>query len=150
MGFPLLFASHTGKSNAVFLLEVMECPRASLLKDKGIGRNWKGRSWLWFMNGFEIICDRFFCQLCMSERRHLTFSGPWHLPIRSTNKPEFPNDNSSSVAPSFICWRAIVHNENDEDKDVKELFQQLLKPFWASVPVVRMLTGLLPLWLGEM
>ena len=33
MGFPLLFASHTGKSNAEFLLEVTECPRAPLLKD---------------------------------------------------------------------------------------------------------------------
>lgn len=33
MGFLLLFASHTGKSNAVFLLEVMECPRAPLQKD---------------------------------------------------------------------------------------------------------------------
>jgi len=30
-----------------------------------------------------------------------------------------------------------VHNEGDEDQDVKELFQQVFKPFWASVPVVR-------------
>ncbi|XP_068748521.1 mediator of RNA polymerase II transcription subunit 23-like [Montipora capricornis] len=29
----------------------------------------------------------------------------------------------------------IVHNENDEDKDVKEIFQQVFKPFWAAVPV---------------
>ena len=31
----------------------------------------------------------------------------------------------------------IVHNEGDEDQDVKELFQQVFKPFWAAVPVVR-------------
>ncbi|KAJ7387812.1 Mediator of RNA polymerase II transcription subunit 23 [Desmophyllum pertusum] len=29
----------------------------------------------------------------------------------------------------------IVHNENDEDQDIKELFQNVFKPFWASVPV---------------
>ena len=31
----------------------------------------------------------------------------------------------------------IVHNDGDDDKDVKELFQQVFKPFWAGIPVVR-------------
>ena len=31
----------------------------------------------------------------------------------------------------------IVHNDGDDDKDVKELFQQVFKPFWAGAPVVR-------------
>ena len=44
MGFPLLFASRTGKSNAVFLLEVMECPRAPLLKDiRGLEETERGK-----------------------------------------------------------------------------------------------------------
>ena len=30
----------------------------------------------------------------------------------------------------------IVHNEGDEDQDIKELFQNVFKPFWAGVPVV--------------
>ena len=37
----------------------------------------------------------------------------------------------------------IVHNENDEDKDIKELFQQVFKPFWANVPVVSNFLSLL-------
>ena len=30
----------------------------------------------------------------------------------------------------------IVHNEDDEDQDIKDLFQKVFKPFWAAVPVV--------------
>ena len=30
----------------------------------------------------------------------------------------------------------IVHNEDDEDQDIKDLFQKVFKPFWATVPVV--------------
>lgn len=44
-------------------------------------------------------------------------------------------DALGTVAIESVFSGAIVHNENDEDKDVKELFQQVLKPFWASVPV---------------
>lgn len=44
MGFLLLFASRTGKSNAVFLLEVMECSRALLLKDiRGLEETERGQ-----------------------------------------------------------------------------------------------------------
>ncbi|KAK2574606.1 Mediator of RNA polymerase II transcription subunit 23 [Acropora cervicornis] len=44
-------------------------------------------------------------------------------------------DALGTEAIESVFSGAIVHNENDEDKDVKELFQQVLKPFWASVPV---------------
>lgn len=30
----------------------------------------------------------------------------------------------------------LVHNEEDEDRDIKETFQSVFKPFWAGVPVV--------------
>ena len=30
----------------------------------------------------------------------------------------------------------LVHNEEDEDRDIKETFQGVFKPFWAGVPVV--------------
>ena len=30
----------------------------------------------------------------------------------------------------------LVHNEEDEDLDIKETFQSVFKPFWAGVPVV--------------
>ena len=29
-----------------------------------------------------------------------------------------------------------MHNEDDEDQDIKDLFQKVFKPFWAGVPVV--------------
>lgn len=29
----------------------------------------------------------------------------------------------------------IVHNEDDEDQDIKDLFRKVFKPFWAAVPV---------------
>ena len=29
-----------------------------------------------------------------------------------------------------------MHNEDDEDQDIKDLFQNVFKPFWAAVPVV--------------
>ena len=30
----------------------------------------------------------------------------------------------------------LVHNEENEDRDIKETFQSVFKPFWAGVPVV--------------
>lgn len=36
-----------------------------------------------------------------------------------------------------FCLRMIVHNEDNEDQDIKQLFQQVFKPFWVGVPVVR-------------
>ena len=36
----------------------------------------------------------------------------------------------------FFSQRMLVHNEEDEDLDIRETFQGVFKPFWAGVPVV--------------
>lgn len=49
----------------------------------------------------------------------------------------YAHENQSHLKRCFIfILRMIVHNEGDEDQDIKELFQNVFKPFWAAVPVV--------------
>lgn len=55
--------------------------------------------------------------------------------------PKWPNqgwrNHETLWQLKHFVFRMIVHNDGDDDKDVKELFQQVFKPFWAGVPVVR-------------
>lgn len=55
--------------------------------------------------------------------------------------PKWPNQGRRNHETLYqlkhFVFRMIVHNDGDDDKDVKELFQQVFKPFWAGVPVVR-------------